>query len=307
MMDTTAQLTITMPIIVTYGLLVLSIMSLWIPRNIIHRQPYHIQLWQVIFLLSLLAALVWQFIHPISLLPIIIFAVGCYLTYQKQTPPWLKISGGLLVTLLAIGLMAHIIPGFSNPKIISNLQLSKDAILYNQFLSFDKALVGLFILAFGHQLLFAKKAWFDMLTTTIPLSAIVVIVVIFLAVLIGYVQFDLKLTALFFLWALPNLFFSCIAEEAFFRGFVQKHLEESLKKYKYGSATGLLLASLLFGLAHYAGGMSYIILATIAGIGYGLVYRQSKSIEASILTHFLVNVVHFIFFTYPVLANAVSK
>jgi uncharacterized protein len=302
MMDITAQLTITMPMIVTYGLLILSMITIWVPVNIIHRQPYHIHLWQVIFLLSLVAALVWQFIHFVSLLPIMIFAVGCYVIYQKQTPPWLKMSGGLVVVLLSIGLMGHVIPGFSNPKLISNFQISQDAILYTQYLNFDKALVGLLILALGHQLLSTKLAWFKMLTTTIPLATIVVIVVIGLSIFMGYVQFNFKLTALFFFWALPNLFFTCVAEEAFFRGFVQKHLEESLNRFKYGSITGLLLASLLFGLAHYPGGMNYIILATVAGLGYGLVYQRTKSIEASILTHFLLNVVHFIFFTYPVLA-----
>jgi uncharacterized protein len=121
------------------------------------------------------------------------------------------------------------------------------------------------------------------------------------------VQFDFKVTTLFFIWALANLFLTCIAEEAFFRGFVQKQLEEGLKEFQFGAVIGLLLASLLFGLAHYAGGINYIILATVAGIGYGLVYQQSKSIEASIVTHFLLNAVHFIFFTYPVLATAISK
>jgi len=306
-MDTTTQLTMSMPMIVTYGLLALSIMTVWIPINIIHQQPYKIHLWHVIFLLSLVAALFWQFIHLVSLLPIMIFAAGCYFTHQKPTHPWLKIIGGIVVTLLAIGLMAHLIPGFSNPKLISNMVISKEAIFYNQYLNFDKALVGLFILAFGHQLLATKKAWIDMLTTTLPLASIVIIVVIFLSVLMGYVQFDFKLTTLFFFWALPNLFFTCIAEEAFFRGFVQKHLEERLNKFKYGSTMGLLIASLLFGLAHYAGGMNYIILASVAGLGYGLIYQHTKSIEASILTHLLLNAVHFIFFTYPVLANAVSK
>jgi uncharacterized protein len=69
-------------------------------------------------------------------------------------------------------------------------------------------------------------------------------------------------------------FLTCIAEEAFFRCFFQKQLEEGLKEFKFGSVIGLLLASLLFGLAHYAAGTSYIILATVARIGYGLAKQK---------------------------------
>ena len=38
------------------------------------------------------------------------------------------------------------------------------------------------------------------------------------------------------------------------------------------------------------------------GLGYGWVYLRTERIEASILTHFLLNCIHFVFFTYPALA-----
>ncbi|MCI5120133.1 MAG: CPBP family intramembrane metalloprotease [Candidatus Electrothrix sp. AUS4] len=57
---------------------------------------------------------------------------------------------------------------------------------------------------------------------------------------------------------------------------------------------------------HYAGGVTYIVLATVAGLGYGWTYLRTEQLEASILTHFLLNCIHFVFFTYPALAIAVS-
>jgi hypothetical protein len=40
----------------------------------------------------------------------------------------------------------------------------------------------------------------------------------------GFTAFAPKWTALFWLWAVVNLFFTCLSEEAFFRGFVQAEL-----------------------------------------------------------------------------------
>lgn len=48
----------------------------------------------------------------------------------------------------------------------------------------------------------------------------------------------------------------------------------------------------------------YVALATVAGAGYGWAYQRAGGrIEASILTHFALNAVHFFFFTYPALAR----
>ncbi len=46
-----------------------------------------------------------------------------------------------------------------------------------------------------------------------------------------------------------------------------------------------------------------IVLATIAGVGYGWMFWRTNRIEASILAHFLVNTTHILCFTYPALSN----
>ena len=60
-----------------------------------------------------------------------------------------------------------------------------------------------------------------------------------------------------------------------------------------------LIGALLFGVAHIAGGLHYVILATVAGLGYGWVYHKTQRVEACILLHVLLNTVHILFFTYP--------
>ena len=75
------------------------------------------------------------------------------------------------------------------------------------------------------------------------------------------------------------------------------------------SATWLAVAvsTVLFGLAHAAGGLGYVFLAGIAGLGYSAVYSVTRRIEAPILVHFLLNATHFIAFTYPSFSMGVQK
>ena len=142
--------------------------------------------------------------------------------------------------------------------------------------------------------------------TSCPISVATVGVLLLLSLILWFVRFDPKWSELFWLWAWTNLLFACIAEEAVFRGIMQRYLIAGLMKYRYGTSIGLVLAAVLFGMAHYPGGVKYVLLSTVAGLGYGWIYHRTKQIEASILTHFLLNCIHFIFFTYPALATAIQ-
>ncbi|WP_310694983.1 CPBP family glutamic-type intramembrane protease, partial [Burkholderia multivorans] len=65
----------------------------------------------------------------------------------------------------------------------------------------------------------------------------------------------------------------------------------------------LAIAALAFGAAHAAGGWPWIVLGTVAGIGYGIAWRRG-GLFAAALAHVGLNVVHFALFTYPMLATA---
>lgn len=51
-----------------------------------------------------------------------------------------------------------------------------------------------------------------------------------------------------------NLFFTCVSEEALFRGIIQRHLERSLNRFRNGAWLALGAAAVCFGLAHFGGG-----------------------------------------------------
>lgn len=62
-------------------------------------------------------------------------------------------------------------------------------------------------------------------------------------------------------------------------------------------------AAMLFGAAHFPGGIDYVLFAVIAGFGYGLAYRYGGGLLGAILAHFLLNTTHFLLFTYPLSAQ----
>ena len=91
-----------------------------------------------------------------------------------------------------------------------------------------------------------------------------------------------------------NLIFVCVLEESFFRGIVQTALIRWVRHHhgSHADALALLGASLLFGWVHLGGGAAFVLLATLAGLGYGAVYYWTGRIHYAVLLHFTVNAIH---------------
>lgn len=63
-------------------------------------------------------------------------------------------------------------------------------------------------------------------------------------------------------------FFTCIAEETFFRGLIQQRLLQNtiFNNHRYSPLLVIILTSVLFGLLHGAAGYRYAIIACGAGV-----------------------------------------
>jgi membrane protease YdiL (CAAX protease family) len=91
---------------------------------------------------------------------------------------------------------------------------------------------------------------------------------------------------------------TALPEEILFRSLIQNFLE-----LRFGaSIRALLIAALIFGSAHLDNGPQplpnwrYMILATIAGAAYGLVFRKSSTVLSSATLHMLVDWTKHFFF-----------
>ncbi len=83
-----------------------------------------------------------------------------------------------------------------------------------------------------------------------------------------------------------------LPEEFLFRGVLQNFLVRSIPHRRQG-LFGLLIASAVFGAAHLhhapVPNWRYALLATLAGIFYGMAYQAHRRLSASALTHALVD------------------
>ena len=119
-------------------------------------------------------------------------------------------------------------------------------------------------------------------------------------------EFYLKSLSTIVIFGLINLLCTCIAEEAFMRLALQNEIQRAVGRYtrnpilrEYGP---LVFTTLIFLHTHSSTSAEISLLYAIAGFLYGLVYTLSKNILCSIGLHFLVNILHFSFLTYPISA-----
>ncbi|MFL1781103.1 CPBP family intramembrane metalloprotease [Candidatus Hepatincolaceae symbiont of Richtersius coronifer] len=284
-----------MLISITYSLLFITIITLWLPSN------SRIKIWQVTAFLALSFAYLSNLITEIGILVIGVYGILCILYAKNEV---IKRHLLLLPVLVMGGIIAkHFLPGFNNLLILSNFQFTADALPFTLYLNIDKAFSGILLAGFVLQLSFKKMDWIIIGKALKSKLPIVLITVLGISYLLGYVKFSPKLPDYFLIWMVSNLLITCLAEEALFRGILQNHLSQLT--YRYSSVVAILIPALIFGALHYSGGIKYVALTSIAGLLYGWIYNASgKRIEASILAHFAVNLLHILFFTYPALRSA---
>jgi hypothetical protein len=296
MINTPAPLTA-----VTYAALFVSVIGLWVGRYV----------WMGLMAVAVVAGYASGVLQGLAIVSIAAFAGVCIGYDRARALPAQGWKRRLAIGLSALGVLVlglllgmHVLPGFHNFLVLDNVVLSSGAVPYTLYLNFDKTLVGVFILGFCHQPLLGRaKQWAEAFRRAAPIVPIHIALVAVGAAAIGYLTWQPKWVALFAVWAPVNLFFVCLSEEAVFRGFIQRELSAALRGSAGGNAIAIVVSSGLFGLAHFGGGVSYVVLATAAGLGYAIVYQRTRSIEMAMLAHFALNTVHFLLFTYPALEN----
>jgi membrane protease YdiL (CAAX protease family) len=285
--------------VLPYLWLSLAIVSLWIPQRTSGAGwPLRLPVSAGWLGLAIVHASAAGVVSPMGVVAIAAFGLLCFYSSRSRLATMATIA-------FSLALMAHVIPGFANLLVARDVVLSPGAVPYTLYLNFDKAQIGLFLLAFGPPLLTSRAGWMTMLRAALPRVLVVILVLMACALSLGQVRLDVKWPEIFPTWAWSNLLITCAAEEALFRGVIQRQMQggsiaESGTSIR--SIGGLAIAAVIFGAAHFAGGMGSIVLATIAGLGYGWIFWRTNRIEASILAHFLVNTVHILGFTYPALA-----
>jgi membrane protease YdiL (CAAX protease family) len=209
--------------------------------------------------------------------------------------------GHAFFIVLALALAMHWLPGFYNGRAFAPQRFTDNAVPFSMYLNLDKPLIGFWLLLVCPWIVGRRSLRLSIYATAMALSLSAVLA-LGGALLLGVISWAPKWPDQAWLWALNNLLLVTLVEEALFRGYIQGGLTRRFKNLPYGENLALLLASLLFGLVHVGAGWQWVLLASLAGAGYGLAYRFG-GLGAAIATHFGLNLLHFGLFTYPMLAG----
>jgi len=287
-------------IIVTYTLLVLAICAVWLPSIPISAQR-NLPPWLILFLGSVACGIVAGVITLIGLGSLAGFALVTWLATRVGTARWHSVVLGLLTLVVALALATHRLPGFHNPVLLADVKFAFDSAPFTLYANFDKAAVGLLLLALCCRRVSSRAELAETMRKMVPIGAATIAVVVGMSLMMHFARFDLKFPESALTFIVVNLFFTVIAEEAFFRGFIQERLYSAFKSPRWNNVLAVSVSALLFGLAHIGGGLRYTLLATVAGLGYALVYHRSRRIEGAIAAHYLLNIAHFLVLSYPYL------
>ncbi|MGR5295205.1 lysostaphin resistance A-like protein [Vibrio mediterranei] len=242
-------------------------------------------------IISLIGGLIENRLNIIGFITLLAGLAIAYKTPSLERK-W-QLGSYLFILLWCVILFLHLLPGFGNAKVLDSVIAGPQSIPFTMYLNLDKPFI-FFGLLLAYPAILGSKATFNykaVLFTAIPLFGLLPI-----AWQLGALQPEFTIPYWWWLFSLNNLLLTCTAEEAFFRGFVQQSLSK-----RFGWIVGVAAASLLFGIAHFNGGLLLVSFATLAGVGYGLIYHYSSRLWVTVLFHFLFNLAHLLFFTYPIM------
>jgi len=247
--------------------------------------PLHLRL--LIPALGLALGFAFGFIRPIGLACGVLF-IAALLFGEGRLPHILW--WGLSFTG-CIALAAHLLPGFNPLPLWPERPLSADAPPYALRLSWDKLLVGLTLLAWWLARPHSGKA----LPQRVWLVALATLLVVpTLTLGIGLAGWQPKWPDQLWLWLLVNFGVAVLTEELLFRAWLQPALVSRL-----GAWPGVLLTAALFGALHLPFSPLFAVVATVAGLGYGLAFHYSGRLSVAVALHGTVNVLHLLLLSYP--------
>ncbi len=262
-------------ILLPFLLLTLSIVSVWVRRDS--------KIWGGLLGLSLFSGLMLGMLSWIGLFLLIGMAL-LWSIYDKRPGILLLI----VLTLLTTSFKLKLFPGFYPLLITSKFHIG-----------LEMAVIGLLPLALLVPLSQTGREWKEAIKG-LGLGCAGIGLLAILATVTGTTHWEWKLPSFMALRTWSNLILTSIPEEGFYRGFLQRELGRYFNHSRSGNLVALLLTSVVFTVAHaywspHAAILGFVFLASLL---YGGVYLLSGRIESAILSHFLLNLIHMIFFEY---------
>lgn len=244
-------------------------------------------------LLSLTAVLAnysqWSF----GLVAVGYVLLTAWMAERPLARPWQWSRYGVWFIVSAL-LVTHSVPGYQGLQLTEAIVLKPGSLPTALYLNHDKVWVAWSLLCFLPLFRRSDAGIPRLANRHLTWPVLGFVATLALALTLGLIDWQPGIPPFFWVFALSNLVNTCVAEELLFRGVVQRRLMQL-----WSPLGGLLAASVLFGLAHFAGGWGYVAVATVAGLVYGLAYWLGGRLVWAVLVHWGLNLTHLLLFTYP--------
>lgn len=266
----------------------------------------------LLFLASSCFAYFYNIIDFVGIASLVIFSALLYFFHllnceknifvENKNLRLIKFLLFFLIIIFSTLLIAHKIPGFYNYKMLSDVKLSQGARDFSLWYNFDKGALS-FIFLFYYINQFREKINIKNSAKILTLSYLIATPILMIcAIKMNYVIFDINKFAnieLIIFILIKMIFFTVIVEEIIYRFFAMNYFQDVFLATKYSKILSCIVASLIFSLIHYYGGIIFMILSFIAGLFFGGIYLKTRNIQSAIILHFLINFTHLLFFSYP--------
>lgn len=200
-----------------FGALALAVISLWLPVPPLRGQRDWA--WCAGLLLACAAGKATGVLDASGLAATFLYLALAFGARASERA-WIRMPLLVLTGLCAFGFALHRFPGFHNPVLAESVVVSPGAAPFTLHANFDTAVAGIVLMGVFCAPIRERGAWLPMLRRTVPVLAATLAVVLGTGWLSGYVRPDIKWMPLAPWFLAINLLFTCVTEEAFFRGFI---------------------------------------------------------------------------------------
>ena len=250
----------------------MSFITLWIRKTA--------WLWGSFLFIAYLLAFQAKIAGWLSLIPILILLI-CHIMLNREVSKGSRflLFSAAVATSFALGF--HFLPGFHNWHLVSNETVSPGAYPYNLWLNFDKPFMGIFALALGIPLIASRAQLIRVFKLALPMTVLGILIIMGITLHFNLVAWNPKIPVFFFVWFFDNLIFVSIAEEAFFRGFLQKELFRWFGGNSAAAFASVCATSLFFTLLHlfWVADLPFLCVVFVTSIIYGTIYQVTRSIK----------------------------
>ncbi|MDH5730257.1 MAG: hypothetical protein OEZ58_14770, partial [Gammaproteobacteria bacterium] len=211
----------------TYLTIILAIVSLW------HKKLPN--LWGYLLGLALLVGVYREVVQIEGVLYTVVYIVTAILAIRRkfsingyelstEAKPIIHSAFIVIFVVLTLLLLHHSVPFYEPWILYSDIVLHENSPATGMSIKLDNAVVGVVIIALATTRASTLQQWKTLLYKSLPYNVGTVAILISIAVYFNFLQFSFVESNYIVPTLISFLFFTCLAEEAFFRVYVQGNL-----------------------------------------------------------------------------------